>query len=217
MRWTARRAHPGPGLAALVALALAATTLTACLATVTPSPFSPPPESRAPASLRPIRTISPFATPDASPGSLVPVDRRLLDVLPPTVAGLSVEPSDEGDAGSASDPGLAAIAASFATAVAVDPQTGDFVYAAVVAVQPGVLTDAVFRDWRDSFDDGACSQAGGVVGNAQAELGGRTVYIGSCEGGLHTYHAWLEDRDLLVSASSVGEARLGEQLMGDLR
>lgn len=215
MKLAARRARPG--LMAVMALPAVAMTLSACLATVTPSPFSPPPESRVPATIRPVRTIDPFATPTTAPGGLVPVDRRLLDVLPPTVAGLTVEPSDASDADAASDPGLAAVAAAFATAVAVDPRTGDFVYTAVVAAQPGVVTDALFRDWRDSFDEGACSQAGGVVGNAQAELGGRTVFIGSCEGGLLTYHTWLVDRGLLVSASSAGAARLGERLMDGLR
>lgn len=201
----------------MLTLGAVAVTVTACLSSVTPSPSTPPLESRAPATIRPVRTIDPFATPATTPGGLVPVDRRLLDVLPPTIGGLTVEPSDESDADAASDPGLAAVATAFATAVAVDPQTGDFVYAAVVAPEPGVVTEALFRDWRDSFDEGACSQAGGVVGNAQTELGGRTVYIGSCAGGLLTYHAWLEDRGLFVSASSAGPARLGERLMSDLR
>ncbi|MEK6721318.1 MAG: hypothetical protein AABZ33_11710 [Chloroflexota bacterium] len=149
--------------------------------------------------------------------TLVPVDRALLDVLPATVAGLTVEPSPEGEADAASDPGLAALADAFAAAIAVDPQSGDFVFAAVVAVRTGILADDVFRDWRDSYDEGACSQAGGVTGHAEAEIGGRTIFIGSCEGGLHTYHAWLADRDLLVSASSIGAGRLGERLMEGLR
>lgn len=203
---------PNPTLALALAIAV---TVAACLPA--PSPPTQPPASRATASLRPVRTISPFGTPEVTQGGQTPVDRALLDILPSTVAGLTVEPSPEGDVGSASDPGLAEIAASFATAVAVDPQTGDFVFAAVVAVKPGILTEQVFRDWRDSFDEGACSQAGGVVGNAQAELGGRTVYIGSCDGGLLTYHTWIEDRGILVSASSVGAGRLGEKLMEGLR
>jgi len=207
-----------PGRPGVVALSLAAgfaLIVSACLAT--PSPPPEPPASRVLASPRPVRTVSPFGTPEATTGGLVPVDRSLLEVLPSTVGGLIVEPSAEGEAGSMSDPGLAEIAAAFATAVAVDPQTGDFVFAAVVAVQPGILTDQLFRDWRDSFDEGACSQAGGVVGNAQAELGGRIVFIGSCAGGLLTYHVRIEDRGLLVSASSVGAGRLGEKLIEDLR
>jgi hypothetical protein len=82
---------------------------------------------------------------------------------------------------------------------------------------PGTWSEAWFRDWRDSYDEGACGQAGGVAGNAEAALGGRTVYIGTCAGGLRTYHAWLEGRGLLVSAFSVGKGRYGERLMAGLR
>ncbi len=184
-----------------------------------PSPPSSPSVSPAtPAPSAPLSTGPPVPTDEPTPPvTLVPVDRALLDVLPATVAGLTVEPSPEGEADAASDPGLAALADAFAAAIAVDPQSGDFVFAAVVAVRTGILADDVFRDWRDSYDEGACSQAGGVTGHAEAEIGGRTIFIGSCEGGLHTYHAWLADRDLLVSASSIGAGRLGERLMEGLR
>jgi hypothetical protein len=83
----------------------------------------------------------------------------------------------------------------------------------VAHLRPGVYSDAFFRDWRDSYDEGACGQAGGVAGNAEAELGGRTVHITSCAGGLLVYHAYLPERDVAVSVISVGEARFGEQLM----
>lgn len=188
----------------IVALAVA------CSSSPSPLPTDAPTDP-------PVSIATATPGPSATLSGLVRVDRKLLDVLPPTVGRVVVRPSPEGEADAASDPGLAALAEAFAAAIAVDPQSGDFVFAAVVLVRPGVLTDELFRDWRDSFDEGACSQAGGVVGNAEAEIDGRTVYIGSCEGGLLTYHAWLENRSLLVSASSVGEARLGEQLMEDLR
>jgi hypothetical protein len=95
---------------------------------------------------------------------------------------------------------------------------GDDLSSAMVARPvPGAWSEAWFRDWRESYDDGACGQAGGVAGHAEVELGGRTVFIGTCAGGLRTYHAWLEDRGLLVSAFSVGEGRYGEQLMAGLR
>jgi hypothetical protein len=34
---------------------------------------------------------------------------------------------------------------------------------------------------------------------------------------LRTYHVWLKERDVLVSASSIGEGRFGEKLMSTLR
>ena len=83
--------------------------------------------------------------------------------------------------------------------LAVDQATGNLVVASVVKLKPGVFSDEFFRDWRDSFDEGVCGQAGGVTGNAQATMDGRTVYIGTCEGGVHTYHVHLEGPDVIVS------------------
>ena len=112
---------------------------------------------------------------------------------------------------------LADVAVAVASALAIDPPTGEFVYAVVVRLKPGAFDGAVFRDWRDSFDEGACSQADGIQGHAETEIGGRTVYIATCVGGLRTYHVWLEDDGVLVSASAVGERRLGEHLVEHLR
>jgi hypothetical protein len=79
------------------------------------------------------------------------------------------------------------------------------------------MSDAMFRAWRDSYDVGACSQAGGVVGHAETELGGRTVFITACGGGVHTYHVWLQARQRLVSVSAVGERRFGELFVKGIR
>ena len=55
-----------------------------------------------------------------------------------------------------------------------------------------------------------------MTGNAQATMSGRTVYIGTCEGGVHTYHVHLEGPDVIVSVNAVGDGRMGEQLMDSL-
>lgn len=114
-----------------------------------------------------------------------------------------------------SDPDFAANvqAAVFATVVAAD----DLASGVVARLRPGVYSDGFFRDWRDTYDKGACGQAGGVVGNAEAQLGGRTVFITSCAGGLLVYHAYVAERDVVVSLFSVGARRFGEQLMEGLR
>lgn len=145
-----------------------------------------------------------------------PVDPDLLAVLPASVEGLAVVASPEGEA-SLQDPDVHRIASRGAAAIAVDPSTGDFVYAVILALRPSRFDATAYRDWRDSFDEGACSQAGGVVGNAEAEIGGHLTYIGTCAGGLHTYHTWLTEPGLLVSASAVGSTRLGEGLIAGLR
>ena len=176
------------------------------------------------------QTISPTASPSEPPATMQPseaacgageasppavVDRALLEILPAEVDGIPVAPSPDGEAAGQSDPCLAQIGDAFASAFAADPE--NFVFVAVVSLRPGALGDVVFRDWRDSFDEGACSQADGVAGHAETEIGGRTVYIGTCVGDLRTYHVWLEEQEVLVSASAVGERRLGERLVENLR
>lgn len=148
----------------------------------------------------------------------VVVDSSLLEVLPPDVDGLPITESPEAEAEALTDPELGEVAEAIAAGFAIDPATSDFLYAAVIRLKPQVMGDERFRDWRGSFDEGACSQAGGVVGHAEAEIDGRTVYIGTCAGGVRTYHVWLVEQDLIVSASAIGEQRrLGEKLVEDLR
>jgi len=154
-------------------------------------------------------------TPAAASGAAVPVDPALLAILPLSVAGFPVRPIP--DPTGLDDPALVANLARLAQAYVVDPAASGFAYASVVVLRPGVFSEAFFRSWRDSFDTGACSQAGGVAGHAQAQIGGRTTYIGTCVGGLLTYHVRLESLNAIVSVSSLGTARLGEQLLAGLR
>ena len=176
----------------------------------TPSPSTAP--TPTPASTQPAGT----ATSTPGPGT-VAIDASLLDVLPETVDGLDLVESPDAELAALDDPQLEAVAASIAAGIAVDPATGGFVYAVVVRLLPNTMNETVYRDWRDSYDEGACSQAGGVAGHAETEIGGRTVYIGTCAGGLRTYHVWLEEKEVLISVSAVGERRLGEHLVENLR
>jgi hypothetical protein len=179
---------------------------------------SPSPSTAVPT---PTPTVAPSlaASPSGSPGATSPValDPSLLSVLPESVDGIPVVESPEAETAALSDAELATVGSAMVAGIAVDAASGNFVFAAVVRLIPGVMDEGVFRDWRDSYDEGACSQASGVAGNAQAEIDGRTVYIGTCTGGARTYHVWLEAQGLIVSASAVGERRLGEKLMENLR
>lgn len=162
-------------------------------------------------------TLVPPATSGASPAGTVAVDRTLLTVLPSSVDGVPVQESPEGEADAMAASALPPLASAIVAAVAVDTASSDLVYALVVRLRSGALTDGSFREWRDSYDEGACGSPSAVVGNAQASIGGRTVYVGTCASGLHTYHVWIADHGLLISASSVGTRRLGERLLTDLR
>jgi hypothetical protein len=158
------------------------------------------------------------ATPSPSTSAVaVTVDPSLLAVLPPDVNGFALTESPEAESSAAGSSDLSPVATAFAAGLAADPAGGNWAFGVVVALRPGVMSDATFRAWRDSYDKGACSQAGGVVGHAETKLGGRLAYITSCGGGLHTYHVWLPGRDRLVSVSAVGERRFGEQLVAGIR
>lgn len=144
-------------------------------------------------------------------------DPALLEHLPAQVDGLDVMRSPESDLAAASDPVVTEFGEGVVTGLAIDPASGDFAYATLVRLRPDAFTEELYRSWRDSFDEGACSQAGGVVRTATTEISGREVHIDSCEGGVRTYHVWLEKSRVLVSVSSLGERRLGELLVEGLR
>jgi hypothetical protein len=196
----------------VAALAVGLAVLAGSYLGATNRPLAPgvSPSAAGPGTLGPPVTLAPGATP------LVPIDPLLLAVLPGDVDGLSVLESSEGDADAASNASLALIADAAVGAFAIDPGSGDFVYALVVRLRPGALDDTGFRNWRDAYDAGACAGVG-VGGHAEARIGGRSVFIGTCAQGLRTYHAWIADRQLLISASSGGDRGLGQVLFENLR
>ncbi len=197
------------------ALALAAIVALAGCSPADPSPPASltPVESPVP-TIDPSAPVTPEPTPRGSPPDVVE-DPALLAILPAEVDDVPVlpEPASFADAVTFPDFVTNVEAAAFAIAVR-DP---DLASGVVARLRPGVFSDAFYRDWRDSYDEGACSQAGGVAGRAEAQLGGRTVYIATCVGGLVVYHAYLPERDVVVSVFSIGERRLGERIMAELR
>jgi hypothetical protein len=214
---------PAPSLSAAPLAALVALLALGCDA-VLPSGALPPPAvaSGAPASAGssapPPATFGPppSATPpdDASPLAL---DPTVLEYLPESIDGIPLLEDFDVAGEALLDPALPDIATAVDAAVAVDTAKGNLVTAWVVRVRPERFGTEAFRQWRDSYDEGACSAAGGVVGKAEAEIGGRNTFITSCVAPLRTYHVWLEKENVLVSASSIGDDRFGEKLMGSLR
>ena len=203
------------GLVATLALVVAACG-PAPVGTTTPPVASPVTTPSPTPGSTPDRTDAPgsSATPE-SPGSGVTEDASLLAVIPADVDGVAVQQETLAFADAASDPSFVANVEAAAFFVAVD--ASDLASGVVARLRPGVFSDGFFRDWRDSYNEGACAQAGGVAGNAEAELGGRTAYITSCAGGLLAYHAYVDERGVIVSLISVGERRLGEQLVDGIR
>jgi hypothetical protein len=201
-----------------VAILLAAVALAGCGPTVV-SPTVPAPDV-SPA----VPSASPsIAASDAPSGGLpspagnVGVDASLLDVLPADVAGATRQADAETAAEIAGSAGLGGSVDAVAVALYVGPgdsAADDLAIVSVARLAEGIYSDGWFRAWRDTYDAAACEPAGGVsVGSAEAEIGGRTTFIGTCENGVHTYHVRLTDPDRVVAITSIGEERLGEQVI----
>lgn len=179
-----------------------------------PGPSAPvsPPSAPATAPSGPVGLpVSPGPSQPVPSGAQVTRDPALLAILPASVAGVPVteEPQSFGEA--VADPAFVASVDRAAFAIAVSG--GDLTSGVVAHLRPGVYSDAMFSDWRSSYDDGACAQAGGVVAHAEEDQGGRTVYVTTCGGGLRVYHTYLASRGVIVSLLTSGPADLGGQLM----
>lgn len=144
-------------------------------------------------------------------------DSSLLAYLPVSIDGILVTEDNDTAAADLGNDALPPIATALDAAVAVDQANGNLLSALVVRTKPGVFDDNAFQQWRDSFDQGACAAGGGVIGNAEATLGGRQTYITSCVGGMHVYYVFLADQNIVISASALGDGRFGEKLLDNLR
>jgi hypothetical protein len=209
---------------ATVAAAFVVSLLVVACDTAVPSGATQPPDatsstastgatSQPPASFGP--PPSPSSTPDDTTGVIL--DPTVLEILPESIDGFPVTEDADEAANLFATLDLGDLAEAADAAVAVDTGSGNLVVAWVVRHREGAMDDAAFRQWRDTYDAGACNAAGGIVGNAEAEIAGRTTYITTCVAALRTYHVWLDGQRLLVSASSIGEDRFGEKLMAGLR
>jgi hypothetical protein len=147
----------------------------------------------------------------------VVADASLLDRIPAAKAGLTLTYDPETTATVAASPGLADDAAAIATGLAVPSgqaaSPSDFVIVNVVRLRSPKTDDEWFRQWRDSYDRAACAQAGGVTGNAEAQMGTHQVFIGRCEAGAFTYHTLLDNGATMLSMTSIGPGGSGERLM----
>jgi len=154
------------------------------------------------------------ASADAGEAAVVE-DEGLLAVLPEDVSGTPVQLEGLAFTDAASDPAFAA--SIEAAAFFVAPGETDIVSGLVAKPRDGVYSEAWLTDWRETYEAGACDQAGGVAGTAEAAIGGRPVSITTCAGGMRVYQAWVPEQRVVVSLLALGDNRWGEQVMGALR
>lgn len=212
-----RRVSDAPGSRRLARggsmFAAAALLVAACGGAATPVPTNVPASQAATTAV----PSAPSGSAGPTSSERVAIDQGLLRYLPAAIASFTVTYSAEATNDVVGDPVLVKNADAIAYGMAVDQATGDLVVAAVVKLKSGVMTDAFYRGWRSTYDKAACETAAGVAGHAEAEISNRTTFIGTCNGGAHTYHVYLPGPNVLISAISVGSKRFGEQLMGTLR
>jgi hypothetical protein len=207
----------GSGTSPRAGVAVAILSTLAIVVACGPSTASPTGSSaqNAPPASQQSRSTTPSS---AASSRAVAVDPSLLSILPDEVGGAPLDPSPETAAGIAKDPALAIAVEALAIGLAVSSGSStdqDLVIASVVRLRPDIFNEAFFRSWRHRYDDAACAQGGGVAGNAETEIDDRKVFIGSCANGAFTYHTRYGE-DVLVSLTSVGKARFGEQVMSNL-
>ena len=178
-----------------------------------PSPTAPP------TTPTPIPTVasSPVGT-DGSSG--VVVDPTLLELLPGDIDGVPLNADPDTAASIAAEGSIAPFVSAIAIATAFGPlatdTSADDVVVTVNRLRPGTFGDLFFRGWRDTFDDAVCELAGGVDGHAEADIGAHHAFIGTCSGGVHTYHVHLPARDVIVSMQGLGERRFAELVVAGL-
>ena len=211
-----RAAVPARGMVG--ALLVAAAVLAACQPSASTQGPGGSGETATTGSLEPPTSFGPPPSP-TQPDDTTPVvlDAGLLAFLPESIDGFPIAEAIDEAAIALADPALPKIATALDVGVAVDPASANLVSAHVVKLRPAAFTDDTYRQWRDSYDEGACAAAGGVTGRAEATIDDRRIFVTSCVTDLRTYHLWLDDHDILISASSIGEGRFGEKLMDNLR
>jgi hypothetical protein len=153
----------------------------------------------------------------------VTVEPSLLDVLPDEIEGQPFRPDAETAADIAVNGNLGPDIEAIALALYIQPGSDnldnpdDLAIVSIVRPRPGVFGDGWFRSWRSTYDVGACDIAGGVEpGSAVTEIGAHETHIGSCQGGVHTYHVHLPNPDRVVSITAAGEGRFGERVVAGL-
>lgn len=192
--------------------------ITACGPTTPTASTAPPSPSGSPVILA---TPAPASLPPPSSATgTIAVDATLLDLLPPEVAGVDLTPDGATAFEIAADPTLAGSVTGVAVATAFGPMPpdaeSDYVVVTLARLRPGVFGDAFFRDWRDTFDEAVCAQAGGTGGHAEADIAGHQTFITTCAGGIRTYHVHLPGSDAIISMQASGERRYGERVIEGL-
>jgi hypothetical protein len=205
----------------LLASVLAAGLLAAACGSSAPSAAPSSAATQAPVATAPVQVPSqdPVASsvPASLPAGASPTvnDPSLLALLPASVGGVPVTEEPQSFPQAVTDPAFVANVDRAVFAIAVNGS--DLASGVIAHLRSGIYTDAMFADWRATYDNGACQQSGNVLAHAQADANGRTTYVTTCAGGLRVYHTYVASRGVIISLLSTGPADFGGQLMAGVK
>lgn len=213
------RSRVRDAIAVAAGAALLAAVAVACI------PPRPVPSVNATPVVTPAQTPSESSGPSTAAGVVV-ADPTLLDLLPAEVAGVPLVSDMESATDIAAQTTAEGLITPFVSAIAIArafaPQATDtatdYVVVTVARLRRAAFLDLVYDEWRRTFDGAVCEQAGGVVGvTAETVIAGHLTYIGTCAGGVHTYHVHLAERDVLLSMQGAGDGRFAERVIEGLK
>ncbi|MFN8631651.1 MAG: hypothetical protein U0838_15445 [Chloroflexota bacterium] len=182
-----------------------------------PSSASQAPVATAPIAIPSVSLPASSGRPAASlpAGATTTLDTSLLALLPSSVGGFEVTQEPQSFPQLLTDP---AFVGNVDRAVLPLVVGGEDLASGVIAhLRPGVFSDAMFSDWRSTYDNGACQQSANVLAHAQEEKNGRTTYVTTCNGGLRVYHTYVASQGVIISLLSTGPKDFGGQLMAGIK
>jgi len=190
------------GLTTLAALAVAATLVAGCGGAVA----SPTPKYTAVA-------IGPTAWPSGTTGHYgLRVDPSLLGTIPGHVGALPVKEDAGSESGVLDDASVANTLDRFVAASVGDLLDPNWLRVSIVHFKTESQTGDVYSAWIDQYAVGACSQASGVAGSSQEQIGDYTVDISTCVGGITVYTFQRGDW-VVISMYEYGPKHIGRALI----
>ncbi|HEX7613578.1 MAG TPA: hypothetical protein VF371_12465 [Candidatus Limnocylindrales bacterium] len=157
--------------------------------------------------------IGPTAWPSGTTGQYgLKIDPSLLGKLPAHAGALPVKEDpgseatvlDDADAAKTIDRYVAASAGGYS-----DP---DWLNIAVVHFKTESQNEDVYSNWVEQYAAGACSQASGVSGTDQQDIGDFRVDISTCAGGI-TVYTFQRGDGVVISMYELGPKHIGRALI----
>ena len=185
-----------------VALAVAAIAFGGCGAAV---PSAPPTYTAVP--------IGPTAWPSGTTGQFgLRIDPSLLGKLPAHAGALPITEDAGSESAALQDADLANTVDRYVAASVGDIGDADWLRIAIAHFKTDSQNGDVYSAWIDQYAKGACSQANGVSGTDQRDIGDYTVDISTCTGGLTVYTFQRGDW-VVISMYEFGPKHIGSALI----